>query len=145
MKENIISFLIGILFAIGLIVSGMYLPEKSINFFSIPTPWNNIPGWDPSLIFVMIGAIIVTFTFYQILPKKFKKVKSATEKCSLANKKIDKRLIIGACLFGFGWSLAGICPGPAFVLIGLQFKQTIFFLLFTAIGMFIGKKFFPYK
>ncbi|MDC1173925.1 YeeE/YedE family protein [Bacteriovoracaceae bacterium] len=105
--KNIISLISGIIFAIGLVISGMVNPEKVIGFLDI------FREWDYSLAFVMGGAIGVNLLFYKLVLSK--KPLFADAHSLPLNKSIDKKLIIGSALFGIGWGLAGICPGPGIV------------------------------
>lgn len=100
------TFIAGLLFGGGLTVSQMVNPDKVISFL-------NITGdWDPSLAFVMGGALIVTLIGYQLVLKR--KGPLFADKFRLPTRKdIDSPLLMGAALFGIGWGLAGLCPGPA--------------------------------
>ena len=131
-KQNLISFLVGLIFAIGLGISGMTQPSKVIGFLDVTG------DWDPSLAFVMVGAIGIHALSYLVAKKQNKPFLS--EKFSIpTNTTIDKSLIIGATLFGIGWGLGGFCPGPALVsLVSISIEP----LLFCG-GMFGG--FFCYK
>ncbi|WP_410012187.1 DUF6691 family protein [Sodalis sp. C49] len=114
------SLIAGLLFGVGLLVSGMADPGKVIGFLDITRVW------DPSLAFVMGGAISVGFLAFRSVKKRSRPVFAET--LSLPdNRRIDKPLIGGAALFGIGWGLAGICPGPALVLLGTgSLKGAIF-------------------
>ena len=125
--ELIITLISSFLFALGLTVSGMTDPKKVIGFLDIT---NN---WDPSLIFVMIGAIIVNVIFFKIILKKTKPIHAKGFSLPTSNK-IDKKLFIGAALFGTGWGLTGICPGPAIV--NITSGQNIIFIYLA--GMLLG-------
>ena len=106
--KGFISFTGGLIFALGLGISQMTLPEKVLGFLDITG------NWDPSLAFVMIGAIGVHFIAYQ-LKNKMTKPKLADTFEVPTTQTIDARLIGGSILFGFGWGLGGFCPGPALV------------------------------
>lgn len=106
MKLPLSTFIAGLLFGAGLTVSQMVNPDKVISFLDLAG------DWDPSLAFVMGGALIVTFIGYKLILKNAapffeKKFRLPTRK------DIDSPLIIGAALFGIGWGVAGLCPGPA--------------------------------
>ncbi len=104
---SVISFLAGFIFTIGLTVSGMINPEKVKGFLDI------FGDWDYSLAFVMGGAVVFNFIAFKFLIKK-KPVFASSH--NLPTKLIvDRDLIIGAILFGIGWGLIGICPGPGIV------------------------------
>ncbi len=138
MKENIIALCSGLLFGAGLTISQMVNPEKILNFLMITTK-----QWDASLIFVMIGALMV-FGIGQRLwlirrnRPIFSSIFSLPEKVS-----IDGRLIIGAVFFGIGWGLGGLCPGPAISNILSGNVKIISFIIMMIIGMWVGKKLLP--
>jgi uncharacterized membrane protein YedE/YeeE len=126
-SEKIFSLLSGIIFGIGLVISGMTNPEKVIGFLSITH------NWDASLIFVMGGAIIITAPFFYLLKNRKKSLLNLD--INLPQKKdLDKKLIIGSSLFGIGWGLVGLCPGPAVSSLALLELTTLIFLL----AMFLG-------
>ncbi|MDP3517855.1 MAG: YeeE/YedE family protein [Pseudohongiella sp.] len=129
-KHFVSAFVTGLIFGIGLLVSGMANPDKVLSFLDIAG------AWDPSLAFVMGGAIAVgaiAFTF----------VKGRThslwgEPLRLPGKKdLDKRLIMGSLGFGIGWGLAGFCPGPALVAFGTGAPKAIVFVAAMVAGMAI--------
>jgi uncharacterized membrane protein YedE/YeeE len=104
-----IALLSGLLFGAGLTLSGMIDPHKVLGFL-------NITGaWDPSLLFVMGGALLVFMPGYQLLVKNRKLTLNQAPMQIPPHSKIDHTLIIGAAIFGIGWGLAGVCPGPALV------------------------------
>lgn len=104
-----IALLSGLLFGAGLTLSGMIDPHKVLGFL-------NITGtWDPSLLFVMGGALLVFMPGYQLLVKNRKLALNQAPMQIPPHSKIDHTLIIGAAIFGIGWGLAGVCPGPALV------------------------------
>ena len=104
--NKLISLLSGTIFGIGLVISEMINPQKVLGFLDI------FGNWDPSLAFVMIGALIVSLPTFHIIKKKEKPL--LEEKFDYSyNKNIDQKLILGSILFGAGWGLAGLCPGPA--------------------------------
>jgi uncharacterized membrane protein YedE/YeeE len=103
--------LAGAIFGVGLILSGMANPAKVIGFLDITRIW------DPSLAFVMGGAISVGFFAFRSVKRRTHSVCGGAINLP-TSKQIDKRLIGGAILFGIGWGLAGICPGPGLVLLG---------------------------
>ncbi|MDD4975740.1 MAG: YeeE/YedE family protein [Bacteriovorax sp.] len=106
MKKNICSFIVGFIFAIGLGVSGMTQPQKVVAFLDL------FGSFDPSLIFVMGGAIGVHFVTYRLIRKrKFPLLHS--EWLVPTKKDITPALMIGSFIFGVGWALGGFCPGPA--------------------------------
>lgn len=120
MKHGLISFGSGFLFSWGLIISGMVQPSKVKAFLDI------FGVWDPSLAFVMIGAIVTHLIAYRFIKKKDSPLLGG-EFHLPTSKKPDLRLISGAAIFGAGWGLAGLCPGPALTsLAGLNYKAIIF-------------------
>lgn len=118
----------GLLFGLGLIASQMVNPTKVLNFLDITG------NWDPSLMFVMVGAIAVSFF-------AFKKAKNMRQTCIGENivlpthTKLDAQLIGGALIFGVGWGLAGYCPGPALVSLMYGYAQSFVFVTAMLIGM----------
>ncbi|MEK6805751.1 MAG: DUF6691 family protein [Pseudomonadota bacterium] len=111
MKTVIIALLCGLLFGAGLTYSGMASPAKVLGFLTLG------PGWDPSLIFVMGGALAISLPGFWWLRRK-QRPWLAESFSSPASNHVDGRLLAGAAVFGLGWGLAGFCPGPALVSIG---------------------------
>lgn len=105
---NINAFIVGILFGLGLILSGMTDPAKVIGFLDLAGAWN------PALAFVMGGAILVGSIGFAIAKKRQHSVLGAPMQLPSAGK-LDKRLLLGSLAFGVGWGIAGFCPGPALV------------------------------
>lgn len=128
----LLTFLAGLIFAIGLAVSGMTMPSKVINFLDISG------NWDPSLMFVMIGAIgVYSIVFHFIKPKMASPL--YTEKFRLPTRvEIDLPLVLGAALFGAGWGLGGFCPGPALASTLLLDTRVLVFTLLMIVGMYLG-------
>lgn len=124
----IISFLAGLIFGIGLIISGMADPAKVLSFLDVAGLWN------PSLIFVMAGAIGVGF-FAFLWAKSRKTTLLGGEMKLPSATKIDRRLIIGAVMFGIGWGIAGFCPGPALVGLGMGLPKALIFVAAMLAGM----------
>ena len=120
----------GILFGLGLTLSGMSDPAKVLSFL-------NIAGdWVPDLIFVMGGAVVVTLIFTPLVMKRARPL--LADSFSLpTTKTLDKRLVSGAVLFGVGWGLSGYCPGPAVVSLLYGYESTIVFCLAMLAGMSI--------
>ena len=132
------ALLSGLLFGIGLIVSGMANPAKVMGFLDITRVW------DPSLAFVMGGAISVGFFAFRMAAKRKRPLCGDKMHLPTANH-IDKRLVGGALLFGIGWGLAGICPGPGLVLLGAGFRQGVIFVLAMLAGMLLFQWFEGYR
>ncbi len=124
---------IGFIFGLGLIISGMTNPAKVINFLTYGNQW------DASLIIVMAVAMLIMMLTWLWVAKKEKPLISGTFNLSDL-KKIDARLIIGSVLFGLGWGLSGICPGPGLVqLVSLKMEFLLFFAAVLG-GMWLTKK-----
>ena len=109
MKNVLIPLTSGIIFGIGLVIAGMTNPSKVMGFLNV------FGNWDPSLMFVMGGAIIVSMPAFLLVGKKmsaplFNKEEGFSQQLK---KNIDSPLIIGSSMFGVGWALVGFCPGPA--------------------------------
>ena len=130
---RLISLLSGIIFGLGLTISGMVNPQKVLGFLNI------FDAWDPSLIFVMVGAIIIFAPMHFIFKKKSRPI-LAKNFISIENKNIDKKLLIGSGLFGVGWGLAGLCPGPAIASISFLNPSSLIFVLFMFVGFFIANR-----
>ena len=130
--RNFLVLMSGSIFGLGLTISCMTNPKKVIGFLDI------FSNWDPSLAFVMGGAIIITSPVLYLLTKNQKIILS--DKIYLpTNTKIEKNLIIGSLIFGVGWGLAGLCPGPAISSLALVESSTIIFTIFMFIGFYISK------
>ncbi|RJX33714.1 MAG: YeeE/YedE family protein [Oxalobacter sp.] len=130
----IFSFLGGLLFGIGLIVAGMANPQKVLSFLDL------VGHWDPSLALVMGGAIPVSaIAFYWAKKRTLFFLGYAIQLPTIHN--LDKRLAIGGALFGIGWGLAGICPGPALVLLGAGVWKALVFLIAMFVGMMLFERF----
>lgn len=128
--NNLFSLLAGLVFGVGLLISGLANPEKVLGFLDITRLW------DPSLAFVMGGAISMGFLAFRMAKKRTRPV-CAPEMHLPDSRKIDRRLIGGSVLFGIGWGLAGICPGPALVLFGAGITKGIVFVAAMVAGMLI--------
>lgn len=122
------AFLVGLIFGIGLLVSGMANPEKVLGFLDLAG------RWDPSLAFVMAGAIAVGVVAFGVAGKRSQTLLGAPLHLPTA-RTIDKRLIMGSTAFGIGWGLAGFCPGPALVGVGLLEPKALVFAMAMLIGM----------
>lgn len=132
MTALIISFISGIFFSLGLSISGMINPHVVKGFLNLFGQWNY------SLIFVMGGAVTFNFISFKVISNK--KPLCANEHFWPTNKDVDSKLIVGSALFGIGWGLVGICPGPAIVnLIKLDAKIIVFVISMIA-GMLVHQK-----
>ena len=134
MNEKIISLTCGIIFGIGLVISGMTNPSKVISFLSITY------NWDASLIFVMGGAIIVTAPLFYLL-RNNKNSLLGNEFSFPKKTGINFKLIFGSILFGTGWGLVGLCPGPSVSSIAMFNPLTLLFLLAMILGILFNKFF----
>ena len=122
------SFLAGLVFGLGLIVSGMANPAKVLGFLDLAG------AWDPSLAFVMAGAIAVGLVAFAVATKRAKTFLGAEMKLS-RTREIDRRLVAGSVLFGVGWGIAGFCPGPALVALGMGEVKALAFVAAMLAGM----------
>jgi uncharacterized membrane protein YedE/YeeE len=138
--KNLVTLLAGLLFALGLVLSGMTQPAKVIGFLNIAGILEGgFPGaWDPTLAFVMGGALLVTLFAFAITPRHGRRPWFA-EKFELPTRKdIDIKLIGGAALFGVGWALAGYCPGPAFASLYAGGTDIVIFMAALIAGMYLA-------
>ena len=122
------SLLVGLVFGLGLIVSGMANPGKVLGFLDLAG------HWDPSLAFVMGGAIAVGAVAFFVARKRTVSLLGAEMKLPVA-RHIDRRLIVGSALFGIGWGIAGFCPGPGFVALGMGETKAVVFVAAMLAGM----------
>lgn len=131
MKNNVAALMVGILFALGLGISGMTRPEKVFGFLDI------FGTWDTSLVFVMAGAVMIHFIAFRFIARRKSPLFSPEWHLPTKNE-ITWPLIAGSFLFGAGWALAGYCPGPALTsLASFQSRPSIFF-----VSMLFGMFFF---
>ena len=130
----ILLFLSGSLFGFGLTLSGMLDPSKVQAFLNISQ------NWDPSLAFVMIGGILTTSVGYYFILKSPSPLYDSNFHIPIIYH-IDVKLIVGSALFGIGWGLGGLCPGPAVAILSYSFFPAIIFMIAMLIGLFIGKRF----
>ena len=128
MQHKISEFLVGLLFGLGLILSGMTDPGKVLGFLDISGLW------DPSLALVMAGAIAVGFFAFTIAKKRTVNFLGGALHLPKSNQ-IDKPLVIGAMLFGAGWGLAGFCPGPGLVSLASGNLKAAVFVALMLVGM----------
>ena len=137
MKNIIVPLSSGIIFGIGLMIAGMTNPAKVMGFLNI------FGNWDPSLIFVMAGAIIVSMPAFLLFSKKMSApLFNQEEGFNLQLKKnIDKPLIFGSTIFGIGWALVGFCPGTAISALTQVDGNVFMFFIAMSIGMLIKKNF----
>jgi uncharacterized membrane protein YedE/YeeE len=132
----IVQFAIGLIFGLGLVLSGMSDPAKVLNFLDVGA----IPAgtWDGSLLFVMAGAIAVTFIGFSRVLKLAHPV-FAGEFHIPRRADIDLRIIVGPAIFGVGWGLAGFCPGPALTALGFGTQAAVIFVVAMCAGMVLAR------
>lgn len=128
--SNLLTFIMGMLFGIGLCLSGMTLPHKVTGFLDFTG------NWDPSLIFVMAGAVSVYFILSRFTLKRRAPV-FATRFALPTRVDIDGRLVAGAALFGAGWGLVGFCPGPALASLTTLDPSVWIFVVSMTMGMYV--------
>ena len=131
--NKLVALFCGTIFGIGLVISQMINPAKVLGFLNV------FGEWDPSLAFVMIGALIISSPLFHLFKNKEKPIFSTSFSIS-ENKEIDKRLIFGSILFGAGWGFAGLCPGPAISSIALLNISSVTFVFSMFIGFYIASK-----
>lgn len=142
MKNNaihtIVALLCGTVFGIGLSISGMLNPERVQNFLDITG------HWDPSLAFVLGGAVTVAFAGMSIV-RRMRRPVYEKEFFLPTSRQIDGRLIIGSTIFGVGWGLGGFCPGPAIASLSVGLIPSFVFVSFMVIGMVLHDRMFAGK
>ncbi len=126
--QLLFALLGGLVFGIGLILSGMTDPSKVIGFLDLAG------NWDPSLGFVMAGAIAVGVIAFRLAARRQRSWLGEAMRMPTA-KHIDRRLVLGSLAFGVGWGLAGFCPGPALVSFATGNSQAIIFVISMLAGM----------
>jgi len=130
--SKLVSLICGIIFGIGLVISEMINPTKVLGFLNL------FGDWDPSLAFVMLGALIISSPFFHLFKNNKKPI--FTESFSYSNnKEINKNLIIGSSLFGAGWGLIGLCPGPAIASLALFNINSAVFVIAMFVGFYLVK------
>ncbi len=128
----IISYLIGLIFGVGISISGMANPAKVLNFFDIAG------AWDPSLAFVMGGALAVTFVGYRVVLRRPAPIMG--DRFQIPTKRdFDLPLIGGSALFGVGWGIAGFCPGGALPALGTGRTEVFVFVAALIAGIIAAK------
>lgn len=137
MNRLFCSLIAGIIFGLGLALSGMINPIKVLDFLDFTG------NWDPSLAFVMMGALIVSFFAFRLIPKRLSPVFDNKFRIPTRSD-IDIRLCFGATLFGIGWGLSGYCPGPAISSLGIGANDVFIFVLSMLAG-FSVHRFIPEK
>jgi uncharacterized membrane protein YedE/YeeE len=124
------ALLAGLVFGVGLIISGMVNPAKVLGFLDLAG------AWDPSLVFVMAGAIAIAAIGFAMVRRRTRSVLGA-ELMLPTKRDIDRRLVIGSAAFGIGWGVAGFCPGPAIVALGAGEVKALVFVAAMVAGMLL--------
>ena len=132
MMNKTFSLLSGFVFGLGLTVSSMTNPAKVIGFLDITD------NWDPSLMFVMIGAIAISAPLFYLLRNKTKPLFDLNFEIPTI-KNINKKLILGASIFGIGWGMVGFCPGPAIASLAMLKPVSIIFVIAMASGFYMSR------
>jgi uncharacterized membrane protein YedE/YeeE len=131
---SIISeYSIGVLFGFGLIISGMSNPQKVLNFLDLTG------NWDPSLIFVMGGAVLVGLGGFYLAAKRTETFFGGVFHRPTRSD-ITRPLVIGSLIFGVGWGIAGFCPGPAIVALGAGHIKALVFVVAMLVGMNLSSR-----
>jgi uncharacterized membrane protein YedE/YeeE len=124
------ALLSGLVFGLGLIVSGMANPAKVLGFLDVSG------AWDPSLAFVMAGAVGVGLLAFRVARGRHTSLIGAPMALP-TQQTVDRRLIVGSVLFGIGWGIAGFCPGPALVALGFGATKAVVFVVAMLAGMLV--------
>lgn len=133
MGRTISGLLAGLVFGVGLTISGLVDPSKVVAFLDVAG------SWDPSLAFVMLGGIAVAAVGFKLVLRRSQPIFES--KFMLPTRKdIDRNLVVGAGLFGIGWGLAGYCPGPALAGLGLGSIEAVVFVAAMVVGMFVVRQ-----
>jgi len=122
------AFIAGLVFGLGLVVSGMANPAKVLGFLDVTGEW------DPSLALVMVGSIAVGSIGFALASRRSVSLLGAPMRLP-DTRRIDRRLVIGSLLFGVGWGIAGICPGPVLVALGMGYVKALVFVAAMLAGM----------
>jgi uncharacterized protein len=131
-----LQFVIGLIFGFGLLLSGMSNPAKVLDFLDLG---GIVAGsWDPSLAFVMLGAVVVTFLGFRWVLKR--RQPWFAERFHLpTQRELDLRIVAGPAIFGVGWGLAGFCPGPALTALGFGTGKAFVFVAAMFAGMWLAR------
>ena len=132
--ELSIAFVSGALFAVGLAIAGMTQPSKVVAFLDVSG------NWDPSLAFVMAAAIAVYFPINRLVQRRMAPIAGSAFHLP-TRRDLDPKLVVGSCLFGIGWALAGYCPGPGITALGAGSRQAALFVVAMAVGMLLFEAF----
>lgn len=132
MRRIFPGLLVGLLFGAGLALSGMINPARVLGFLDVAGTW------DPTLAFVLVAALVPSSLAYALV-RRMNRPLMADEFCIPKNRTIESRLVTGASLFGVGWGLVGLCPGPAIAGLVLGLWQTWLFVAAMAAGMWLQR------
>lgn len=121
----------GLLFGAGLVVAGMVDPLRVLGFLDV------VGGWDPTLAFVMGGALLISGPAYYLARTASKPLSAPSFQLPTATA-IDRRLMMGAALFGAGWGIAGYCPGPAMAGLAMMWRELVWFLPAFVVGAWLA-------
>ena len=130
MIATLVSLAVGLLFGLGLLVSGLANPAKVLAFLDIAGQW------DPSLLLVMAGAVAISAAGFALAARRERSLLGLPMTLP-AKPRIDPRLVVGSLLFGVGWGLAGFCPGPALVALGAGYGKAAAFVAAMLAGMLL--------
>lgn len=133
MNKILSAFLIGAVFGIGIAISGMANPAKVLNFFDIAGTW------DPSLLFVMGGALVTTAIGYRVVFGAKSKPVFENSYALPTLRQIDAELVGGSAVFGIGWGISGFCPGGAIPALGLGYAETFIFIAAMMVGIVVAR------
>jgi uncharacterized membrane protein YedE/YeeE len=132
----VLQFIVGLVFGFGLLLSGMSDPAKVLNFLDLGGIASG--HWDPSLAFVMAGAVAVTFAGFRFVLRRSRPL--FAERFHLPTKReLDLRIVAGPAIFGVGWGLAGFCPGPALTALGFGSRAAVLFVAAMLTGMWLAR------
>ncbi|WP_308515867.1 DUF6691 family protein [Sphingomonas flavescens] len=134
MRHGLPGLIVGVLFGAGLALSGMIDPARVLGFLDLAGNWN------PALAFVLAAALVPSAIAYAIV-RRMSAPLMATEFCIPQNREIEPRLLAGAALFGIGWGLAGLCPGPAIAGLVLGYWQNWLFVAAMLAGMWLHQRY----
>lgn len=126
------QFAVGLILGLGLVIAGMSDPAKVLNFLDLAAIGTG--GWDASLAFVLVGAIVVTFIGYRLVLRRDRPIFGEAFHLPTATA-IDTRILAGPAIFGIGWGLAGFCPGPALTALTTGGQPAWLFLVAMFAGM----------
>ena len=132
----LLQFAIGLVFGLGLVLSGMSNPAKVLNFLDLGGIARGT--WDPSLAFVMAGAVMVAFIGFRLVLRRGAPI--LDDRFHLSDRRgIDTRLLLGPAIFGVGWGLVGFCPGPAITSLGFGSPSGVLFVAAMLAGMALAR------